>query len=226
MMEVASVLARAICFEPSRVRGAWMPLSFTATDLELVDAIRRGQADAITRLVERYSPRLYRYLVRLLDDPALAEDILQETWLRAMERLEQYDRRRPFVAWLFAVGRHRAIDALRQRARLTRSLGHPVEPLETAEGERLDPIEQVAAPAPSPLEQMSTHELERRVADAFSRLPRHYREVLTLRFQEELSLEEVARLLGLPLSTIKTRVQRGLVLLRQRAQGLGLTPNE
>lgn len=225
-MEVASAIARVVSFELPRMRGAWMALSPTAADVELVDAIRHGQGDSVTCLVERYSPRLYRYLVRLLDDPALAEDILQETWMRAMERLEQYDRRQPFVAWLFAIGRHRAIDALRQRARLARSLGRPVEPREMPEGERLDPLEQLPAEGPSPLDELSENELERRLAHALSNLPRHYREALTLRFQEELSLEEVARLLGLPLSTVKTRIQRGLVLLRQRAEGLGLTPYE
>ncbi|MFQ5696566.1 MAG: sigma-70 family RNA polymerase sigma factor, partial [Terriglobia bacterium] len=123
-------------------------------------------------------------------------------------------------------GRHRAIDTLRQRAREARNLGRPADVWENEEGERLDPLERVATDAPSALEQLAQAELDRRVAAVFTLLPRHYREVLALRFQEELRLEEIARLLGLPLSTVKTRVQRGLVLLRQRAEGLGLGPNE
>lgn len=199
-----------------------MPLPATASDAELVAHIRRGGSEGIARLVERHSPRLYRYLVRLVSDPALAEDILQDTWLRVVERLDSYDARQPFLAWLFAVARHRAIDTLRRRAREASSLGTVLEPWENEEGERLEPLDLVAADAPSPLERLAEAELERRVAEVFARLPRHYREVLTLRFHEELRLEEIARLLGLPLSTVKTRVQRGLLLLRQRAEGLGL----
>lgn len=225
-MTVTSAMARAVSFEPSRLRDAWMPLPATATDLELVDAIRRGQGDAIGRLVERYSSRLYRYLVRLLNEPAQAEDILQEVWLRVMERLDSYDRRQPFVVWLFAVARHRAIDSLRERTRQTRLLGTQASAQETEEGELLDPLDLVPAESPSPLDHLAAAELEVRVAAAYRLLPPHYREVLALRFQQELPLDEIGRLLHLPLSTVKTRVQRGLLLLRRRAEGLGLTADE
>jgi len=199
-----------------------MPLASTASDAELVAAVRRGQGEAIPWLVERYSPRLYRYLVRLVTDAALAEDVLQDTWLRVVERLDRYDQAKPFVVWLFAIARHRAIDALRQRARLTQKLGRPAEPHENEQGEHLDPLEQAASAEPSPLERLAAAELEQRVEQAFALLPLHYREALTLRFHEDLAMNEIARVLGLPLSTVKTRVQRGLLLLRQRAEALGL----
>lgn len=200
-----------------------MPSPATATDAELVAAVRRGQGEALTWLVKRYSLRLYRYLTRVVGEEALAEDILQDTWLRVVERLDAYDPARPFVVWLFAIARNRAIDLLRQRTRLTQSFGRPAEPWENEEGERLDPLQEVAASAPSPLDCLATAELERRVAQVFAHLPLHYREVLTLRFHEELRLDEIAHLLALPLSTVKTRVQRGLALLRQRAEAWGLT---
>lgn len=199
-----------------------MPLPSTATDAELVAAVRRGQGEAITWLVERYSLRLYRYLVRLVADAALAEDILQDTWLRVVERLDHYDAARPFLVWVFAIARHRAIDTMRQHARLTQKLGRPAEPHQNDQGEHLDPLEQVASGEPSPLERLAARELEQRVEQAFAVLPSHYREALTLRFHEDLAMEEIARLLGLPLSTVKTRVQRGLLLLRQRAEALAL----
>jgi RNA polymerase sigma-70 factor (ECF subfamily) len=198
-----------------------MLLPSTASDSDLVKAIRQGQGESITWLVERYSPRLYRYLVRLVGEAALAEDILQDTWLRVVERLDRYDTSKPFVAWVFAVARHRAIDALRQRGRQTQLLGRRAEPRKTENGDRLDPVEQLAAGGPSPLERLTEAETEEQVAEAFKRLPPHYREVLTLRFHEEMGLEEIARLLGMPLSTVKTRVQRGLVLLRQRTESPG-----
>lgn len=203
-----------------------MSLPATASDSELVAYFRQGRAEGIARLVERHSPRLYRYLLRLVNEPTVAEDILQDTWLRAVERLDGYDARQPFLAWLFGIARHRAIDTLRQRARERRSLGRPALARENEEGERLDPLDQVAAHSPSPLEQVAEVELERRLAALFAGLPLHYREALTLRFHQELRLDEIAELLAIPLSTAKTRVQRGLILLRQRAESLGLKSDE
>jgi len=230
-MTAVSAVARLWAPRPAerrsdRVRTFRMTLPTTATDAELVAHFRRGEDAALTVLVERYSPRLHRYLARWVSEAVLAEDLLQDTWLRVVERLASYDARQPFVVWLFAIGRHRAIDSLRRRLRERRGLGLPAEDFETEEGERLDPLERLPAATPSPLERAADAALARRVDRAFRLLPPHYREALTLRFHEDLALEEIARLLRLPLSTVKTRVQRGLALLRQRAEGLGLEPNE
>lgn len=225
MMTWSPALARPLCFGP-RPRNTWMSIPATASDAELVGQIRRGNTEVFVRLVDRYSPPLYRYLRRLVGEPALAEDLLQETWLRVVERLDRYDSAQPFLTWLFAVGRHLAIDTLRKQARETFHWGNRAAAWENEEGEPLDPVERVAAEGPSPLAQLAEAELQRRVAELFAVLPRGYREVLTLRFQEDLKLEEIAGLLDLPLSTVKTRVQRGLLLLRQRAEGLGLNSNE
>lgn len=225
-MATASALTGPLPFGAARLRRSWMALPATASDAEVVAHIRRGGTEGIACLVERHSPQLYRYLLRLVNDGALAEDLLQDTWLRVVERLDSYDARWAFPAWLFSIARHRAIDALRQQAREARGLGWRAEAAEDEEGHRQEPLERLAAQAPSPLEEVAATELERRVADVFAGLPLHYREVLTLRFHQELRLEEIATLLKIPLSTVKTRLQRGLILLRQRAEGIGLTGNE
>jgi RNA polymerase sigma-70 factor (ECF subfamily) len=222
MMAATRALARPFPFGPVRLRRRWMSLPATATDAELVAFARRGEGDGVARLVERYSARLYRYLLHLTSNPAAAEELLQDTWLRVVERLDGYDARQPFLTWLFAIARHRAIDLMRARARETRALGQPAAAAENDEGERLEPLDTVAAAGPSPLDELAARELEERVARLFARLPRHYREALTLRFHHDFSLEEIARLLDVPLSTVKTRVQRGLVLLRRRAESSGL----
>lgn len=228
MMAATSATAPAWALRAfrGRPRSLWMSPPLDAPDPELVARIRRGEPDAIRVLVERYSGRLYRYLVRFLgpsetDPRALAEDILQDTWLRVVERLEGYDSRQPFRAWLFAVARHRAIDWLRREARRSRTLGYRNAVRENEEGEPLDPVDRLPAAGPSILEELAEADLEERLSKLFDQLPRHYREVLSLRFHEGLELHEIARLLGLPLSTVKTRVQRGLVLLRRRVEGLG-----
>jgi RNA polymerase sigma-70 factor (ECF subfamily) len=188
------------------------------TDSELVGSAHRGEGEAIARLVERYSARLHRYLTRLTGAPTLAEDILQDTWLRVMDRLDHYNPARPFAVWLFRVAHNCAIDALRKQARE----GLPLSAQEDAEGEPRELLELVPDGGPSALERLAQQELHDRVATVFAALPAHYREVLTLRFHEDLRLEEIAQVLGAPLSTVKTRVVRALALLRQRVETLGL----
>ncbi len=188
----------------------------TATDQQLVRWARRGEPEAVAQLVERHSRGLHRYLTGMVGEPALAEDVLQDTWLRVMERLDRYNTKYSFRAWLYAVARNRAIDLLRQRTRLSRR----TEPARRDAEEWTDPVERVADPAPSPLEQLAEQDLHRRVVELLPRLPAGFREVLTLRFQEDLMLDEIATVLKLPAATVRTRLYRGLKLLRQRAEGL------
>ncbi len=188
----------------------------TATDQQLVRWARRGEPEAVAQLVERHSRGLHRYLTGMVGEPALAEDVLQDTWLRVMERLDRYNTKYSFRAWLYAVARNRAIDLLRQRTRLSRR----TEPARRDAEEWIDPVERVADPAPSPLEQLAEQDLQQRVVELLPRLPAGSREVLTLRFQEDLMLDEIATVLKLPTATVRTRLYRGLKLLRQRAEGL------
>lgn len=171
-----------------------------------VAQLRRGDLDALSTLLARYQNRLYRYLLRLVREPATAEDLFQQTWLRVAEKIRQYDPRRNFEAWLFAVARNLALDHLR-RIR-PESLDEPVAG--ASEGTT------AAAALRSPeLEGILARERGARLATALGDLPVMYREVLTLRFEEEMKLEEIADVMGTPLSTVKTRLRRGLEGLRQ-----------
>src|SRR6202167_1907050 len=79
-----------------------------------VAQLRRGDLDALAALLTRYQNRLYRYLLRMVRQPAEAEDLFQQTWLRVAEKIQQYDPRRSFEAWLFTLARNLAIDHLRR----------------------------------------------------------------------------------------------------------------
>ena len=211
-MAATNAMAIPFFLERAIIRGDAM-VQAASTDNELVGSARRGEGEAIARLVERYSSRLHRYLTRLVGEPALAEDLLQDTWLRVMDRLDRYDPARPFAVWLFRVAHNCAIDVLRKQSRQG----------VFGKDEARDPFEQIPDSGPSALELLAGEELQAKVEAVFADLPQHYREVLTLRFHEELRLEEIAQVLGAPLSTVKTRVQRGLELLRHRVEALGLS---
>jgi RNA polymerase sigma-70 factor, ECF subfamily len=166
--------------------------------------LRRGEPDALTAAISLYQHRLYRYLVRLVQDPAAAEDLFQQTWVQVIEKIGRYDARRSFEPWLFSVARHLAIDYLRRRT------GESLD----AEGGPATGL-QPAAPQPDPLEQLLDFERAAMIAACLAELPAIHREVLTLRFEEGMKLEEIGELCSVPLPTVKSRLVRALAGLRQ-----------
>jgi RNA polymerase sigma-70 factor (ECF subfamily) len=173
-----------------------------------VAQLRRGDLDALSALLTRYQNRLYRYLLRLVREPAEAEDLFQQTWLRVAEKIRKYDPNRNFEAWLFTLARNLAIDHLRRLR--PESLD---EPIASAPGESAA-TRLLSGERPA-LDGILDRERSSRLAGALDQLSVTYREVLTLRFEEEMKLEEIAEVLNAPLSTVKTRLRRALERLRQ-----------
>lgn len=163
-------------------------------------------------MLERYQNRLYRYLLRLVREPAAAEDLFQQTWMRVAEQVRRYDPRRSFEAWFFTVARNLALDYLRRYR--PESLDEPLPSGETR-GESL------AREAETALDRVIFEERAARLGEALLSLPAIYREVLTLRFEEEMKLEEIAEVLDAPLSTVKTRLRRWLEGLRRKLEARG-----
>jgi len=174
-----------------------------------VAQLRRGDLNALSALLARYQNRLYRFLLRMVREQAAAEDLFQQTWVRVAEKISQFDVRRNFEPWLFALARNLAIDYLR-RVRPS-SLDEPVGEAESSMtvGDRL------ASNQRPVLDGILERERAGQLASALEALSLSYREVLSLRFEEEMKLEEIAEVLAIPLSTVKTRLQRGLERMRQ-----------
>ena len=174
-----------------------------------VAQLRRGDLDALSTLVSRYQNRLFRFLLRLVRDRSEAEDLFQQTWIHVAEKIRRFDPNRNFDAWLFTVARNLAIDHLR-RVRPA-SLDQPVSEDES-QGTAVD---RLVAKDPAPLERMLENERASRLGTALDELPIAYREVITLRFEEEMKIEEIAQVLSIPLSTVKSRLRRSLEQMRQ-----------
>lgn len=172
--------------------------------------LRRRDPDTLDHLIEVYQHRLLRYLVYLTGNREFAEDLFQETWMRVLERGSQYNGKSRFDTWLFAIARHLVIDASRKKSCLSlEALTNPSDesravPMEFASGE------------PTPFDNTYRHEEASRVDSALAHLDAVQREVVMLRFQEEMSLDEIAEVTGAPLSTVKSRLYRGLEALRPR----------
>src|SRR5512147_1386096 len=155
------------------------------SDREDVARLRRGDTTGLAGPMSRHQDRLFRYLLRLVGDEAMAEDVFQQAWLHAAERIGRYDASRPFAPWLFAVARNLALDQLRRRR-----------------PESLDTVDEPAAPGDlDPLARALARQRGSLVAEAVTALAPLDREVLALRFEEELALPELAGTLGVPVPT-------------------------
>ncbi len=175
-------------------------------NVEIARGLRRRDPELLDRLIERYQHRLLRYLVFLTGNRDLAEDIFQETWIRVMERGRQYNGKSKFDTWLFAIARHLVIDWSRKKT--TTSL----EALQEQYGN--EHSFDVPSTGPSPFDAVTSSESRASVQAALRTLDSMHREVLVLRFHEELSLEEIATVTDAPLSTVKSRLYRGLAALK------------
>ena len=188
--------------------AAAMSLDAFTTDREIA-LLKKGDPDAVSALIGRYQHRLYRFLIRLIQDSATAEDLFQQTWIRVLEKIGSYDARRNFEAWLFAIARNLAIDQLRRRRAFSLD-----EPDDSGEA----PLDRLTAGGRSALEQLLDFERGAMLAAAIGELPAIHREVLTLRFEEDMKLEQISEVAGVPLSTVKSRLHRALESLRVRLE--------
>jgi RNA polymerase sigma-70 factor, ECF subfamily len=179
--------------------------------------LKRQDPELLDRLIETYQHRLMRYLMFLTGKREVAEDLFQETWIRVLRRGSQYNGQARFDTWIFTIARNLVIDLSRKR-----TMASLDEMREGGDDER--PFE-IVEEGPSPLEQFQGRENAAEVAAVILTLDPSYREVLTLRFHEEMSLEEIAAVTRAPLSTVKSRLYRGLAALKPELLNLRARAN-
>ena len=170
--------------------------------------LHSGNVDAIVPLMQRYQQQLYRFLLHMVRQPNIAEDLFQQTWLQTIERIHTYDPSHSFKVWLFAVARNLAIDYLRIRQPL--SLDKHL-----TDSSEITFIEQLHEPGPNAFELLVVREHADLVRNTMAELPATLYEVLKLRFMEGMKLVEIAEFLVLPLNTVKTRLYRALEKFHQ-----------
>jgi RNA polymerase sigma-70 factor (ECF subfamily) len=192
-----------------------------ADDASLVRRCLKDDPDAFRFLVERYQGEVYGLALRVLGRAEDAEDLTQETFLRAFRALGRYDPTRPFGAWLHTIAARLCIDHHRRnRAKLV-SLTQPEEG--TAGEERTIELED---PADRPDEEAEKSELARRLDALVQELPPDSRTAILLRHQQDLPYEEIARVLGVPIGTVKARIHRARIMLKQKLLAQGDIPWE
>jgi RNA polymerase sigma-70 factor (ECF subfamily) len=171
------------------------------SDAELTRQALAGSQAAYHTLVARYASAAVNMAARLVNDRALAEDLAQEAFVRAFARLKTYDPARRFSSWFFQVLHNVAVDYLRRKRVETVSL----DALQ-AEGYPGPPTDESAS---SPAIEMERRALAAALGDALGRIRSEYREAIVLRYQQGLSVEEVADVLQVPEGTVKSYLHRG-----------------
>jgi RNA polymerase sigma-70 factor (ECF subfamily) len=183
-----------------------------ATDQEIVTLAREGREAAYRELIRRYERPVFSLILRMVRDRQLAEDLAQETFIKALNAISSYRQEFKFSSWIFKIANNAAIDHLRRRELATLSIdGAP-------HATTADDIEatalQVGDKSETPLAELEARELGTAIERAIGRLRPEYRSCIMLRHVEGMAYEEIAQLLDLPLGTVKTYIHRARHELR------------
>ncbi|HEV8129276.1 MAG TPA: sigma-70 family RNA polymerase sigma factor, partial [Candidatus Eisenbacteria bacterium] len=171
----------------------------TATDEELVRRAQQDDERAFGELVTRYESKVYSLAMKMLRNPEDAEDVLQETFLRAYRGIKSFKGNSTFSTWIYRITANSALMKLRKKQL-------PQVSIEDSD-ERETPIS-IADWAPGPVEQLLNQEMQRVMDEAIETLPPEFRQVFILRDVEELSNSDVAEILDLSVAAVKSRLHR------------------
>ena len=181
----------------------------TQPDEQIVAAILAGRGGDFEVLVRRHQGPIYNFLLRMLHDSEEALDMTQEVFLKVFCSLERFDPRFRFTTWMYRIASNAAIDLIRKRRPGTvLSLDAPIS-------EDSDCVREVAGTVPSPDEMLQARETQGHLEEALKSLPLEYRQVLLLRHQGERRYDEIAKITGLPIGTVKNRIFRAREMLRK-----------
>ena len=190
--------------EPKR-----MPKKEEISDEELLARVVSGDINAFNIIVARYKDRLYNFAFRFVGDPDTAEDIVQETFLRAFKKRKEYRAIANFSTWIFTITGNLAKSELRRRKRW-RFLSLDWSPAGDGNGMEL-PDESYR-----PDRSTETVLVETSIQEAMESLPPNYRQAVILRDIEGMSYQEIAKIAHCPLGTVKSRVNRARLKLQQK----------
>jgi RNA polymerase sigma-70 factor (ECF subfamily) len=186
--------------------------TFLYTDEQLIGRFQAGDERAYVELVNRYKDRLLNFVFQFLGDMEQAEDVVQDTMLRLYEKKHYYKEIAKFSTWIYTIARNLANTELRKRKRRkTTYLSH------MSKDER-----QYEIPAVQDNVDQSLHNefIQDRIKSAISKLPEHYKAVIILRDIQELSYDDISNIVGVPLGTIKSRINRARLQLQADLQDL------
>ncbi len=181
-------------------------------DAELMLRVKRGDLPAFEELVQKYKHPVINIIYRLLHDLDEAEDLAQNVFVRVYQSAARYEVSAKFSTWIFTIARHLCLNEIRRRSR------HPAQSLESSQTESEDsaprqyPDDKITGPPQAFL----NRELEQKIQEALASLPDKQRLALAMCQENELSYEEMAKILGCSLSATKSLIHRGRETLKEK----------
>ena len=190
------------------------PVGYKATtpqeDVISLDALRNGDRAEFSKVVEVFSGRLYRLILKMLNQPQDAEDILQETFIKAFRNVNKFDGRSKLSTWLYRIATNEALMLLRRKKPQMISIEEPDSQAESIEQEPMQIVDWCCIPEIELLSDEARNHLDQAVAQ----LPATLRAAFLLRDIEGLSTLEAAEVLGISETALKTRLSRARLQLR------------
>jgi RNA polymerase sigma-70 factor (ECF subfamily) len=183
------------------------------SDADVVQAVLEGDKNSYARLVDTYSERIINYLARMTGSRYEAEELAQETFVRAYLALRSYKPQFKFSTWLFKIATNLCINHLKKRKRFTQ-----IDDYQDQEGRSVWVIPDPRSYG-NPLLETQSRELQRQIQKAINQLPSAYRTVVILRHVHGLSYQEIVTVTGLPMGTVKSRLGRGRTRLTTCLRG-------
>jgi RNA polymerase sigma-W factor len=177
-------------------------------DAQLVKRCLRGDEKGFEELLAKYRRPVYSICLRMVRNETDAEDLAQEVFVRTFNVLDRYNPSYPFSSWLYRITSNLCIDFIRKRRKGVFSLDEPIS------GDDGDMPRQVPASTGDPERDLHTTEMMKVLEEAIGTLPEHYRIIVILRHQEQLSYEEISDNLGIPLGTVKARIHRARGIIK------------
>lgn len=182
------------------------------SDEELMGRFQGDDVQAFNILVDRYKNQLLNFIFRFIGDHTVAEDLVQETFLRLYKKKHYYKEIAKFSTWIYTIAGNLAKSELRRKKRRT------FFSINNASNDDQD--FDLPDPDSNPMEKTETSMTMIEIQNAINKLPEHFKEVVLMRDVQELSYEEIADALKIPLGTVKSRVNRGRIKLQEQLQHL------
>jgi RNA polymerase sigma-70 factor, ECF subfamily len=197
----------------ARPAGTPVTLERDESDEGLMVRYQRGDVRAFELLLSRHRKPVFNFILRFVREPALAEDLLQETFLRVIKGVDAYEKQAKFTTWLYTIARNLCVDnSRRAKHRKAASLDAPMNASEKDGATLLDVVSDRNAPATD--RQVIGNELHGKLYDAISKLSEDQREVFLMREFLDMPFKDIAEVVGCPENTVKSRMRYALEKLK------------
>ena len=184
-----------------------MAMDTQTTDANLIRRYLAGQDRAFDKLFKRYERPLFSFILRFVRDREGAEDLFQQTWMKVIKALPQYEERGSFSSWLFGIANNCCVDHARKKAR------SKVDDLTSSEG-----LDRLPNLHPNPEDTVIKKEQKAWLEQAVEQLPQEQKQVVLMRLFGQLPFKEIARVVNCPLNTVLGRMHYALKNLKKMAE--------